>query len=338
LAAASPALAHHVIHVHPGESIQAAIDKAEPGDTILVHPGTYKESVQIRKDDLTLRGFGHDRTVLAPPDGPPNNLCTQFFGPSGICILAKELSTTGDVVTPVVDDRVTGFTIQDFPVFGVVTFGSDDAQIDHNRALRNGAYGITSFNSTGSEFRFNLATGAGEAGFYYGDTPKAGGTIENNESYGNQFGIFIRNASSGTISNNNVHDNCAGLVFLAGAPGPVADWTARKNHFVHNDKACPAGQESPPVSGVGVYLGGTTHVTLTKNEALSNQPSGPTFVSGGIVVGTPGPGAPAPTDNLISRNSAFDNLEFDINYDGSGSGNQFVHNHCGTSSPPGLCS
>lgn len=38
----------------PGGSIQAAVDKASSGDTILVKPGEYKESVQINEDNLTI--------------------------------------------------------------------------------------------------------------------------------------------------------------------------------------------------------------------------------------------------------------------------------------------
>ncbi|MGA9189267.1 MAG: PKD domain-containing protein [Methanosarcina sp.] len=42
------------IYVSPGGSIQAAVDKASSGDTILVKPGEYKESVQINEDNLTI--------------------------------------------------------------------------------------------------------------------------------------------------------------------------------------------------------------------------------------------------------------------------------------------
>jgi hypothetical protein len=44
--------------VHPGDSIHAAVDAASPGDTIMVRAGTYRESVKIQTDGLTLRAKG----------------------------------------------------------------------------------------------------------------------------------------------------------------------------------------------------------------------------------------------------------------------------------------
>ena len=43
--------------VSPGESIQAAIDAASPGDTILVESGIYRENVNVTKA-LILKGIG----------------------------------------------------------------------------------------------------------------------------------------------------------------------------------------------------------------------------------------------------------------------------------------
>ncbi len=44
-------------------NIQSAIDMAEPGDTIIVAPGTYKENIEIQKG-ITLKGSGVDATNL----------------------------------------------------------------------------------------------------------------------------------------------------------------------------------------------------------------------------------------------------------------------------------
>ncbi|TQE19382.1 pectinesterase family protein [Streptomyces ipomoeae] len=64
-AGATPATAHtrRVLHVRPGGSVQAAVDAVDgPGWTIVVHPGTYREVVDIpaEKGELTLRGASRD--------------------------------------------------------------------------------------------------------------------------------------------------------------------------------------------------------------------------------------------------------------------------------------
>jgi parallel beta-helix repeat protein len=42
------------------------------------------------------------------------------------------------------------------------------------------------------------------------------------------------------------------------------------------------------------------------------------------------------TGVTVARNEAFNNVPFDLFWDGVGA-NEFENNHCGTSSPPGLC-
>src|SRR5262249_56952045 len=98
------------IVVGPGEGIEAAVIQAQPGDTVLVKPGVYRQAVTIRKDGITLRGSGDFRggTVIEPPSAPPHNLCSTAFGPTGVCILGKKVSQTGVVIQPVYDDTVTG--------------------------------------------------------------------------------------------------------------------------------------------------------------------------------------------------------------------------------------
>ncbi|MGW2519537.1 pectinesterase family protein [Streptomyces sp. NPDC001617] len=64
-AGTTPAFANTrgVRHVRPGDSVQAAVDAVDgPGRTIVVHPGTYREVVNIpaEKGELTIRGATRD--------------------------------------------------------------------------------------------------------------------------------------------------------------------------------------------------------------------------------------------------------------------------------------
>jgi pectin methylesterase-like acyl-CoA thioesterase len=60
-----------VHRVFPGHSIQAAIDAASPGDTILVEPGVYKETNNgrygLRISTPNLRLIGRSFRAVATP-------------------------------------------------------------------------------------------------------------------------------------------------------------------------------------------------------------------------------------------------------------------------------
>lgn len=50
------------ITVKAGEKIQTAVDKARPGDTILISSGTYNEGVVVKRNNITVRGEGQGDT------------------------------------------------------------------------------------------------------------------------------------------------------------------------------------------------------------------------------------------------------------------------------------
>jgi hypothetical protein len=62
---ASPARIGVTIAVSPGQSIQAAINAAQTGDTVLLQSGTYTESLTLNKA-ITIAGAGMDQVVIRP--------------------------------------------------------------------------------------------------------------------------------------------------------------------------------------------------------------------------------------------------------------------------------
>ena len=316
--------------VRPGESIQAAVDVAKPGDTIRVIGGVHHESVVISKNGVALQG--HD-TSLKPPANPPTDTASPCEV-SGFCVLGEVNSHTGEASRYVKNVSISGFTIRNFPNYGIVAFGAQNAEFVTNRAYNNGEYGITAFFSKGTQILANLTSGSDDAGIYVGDSPHANATIASNNTYGNFWGVLVRNALHGRITGNEAHNNCVGIFFVADAPGPAGEFDVLGNTVNKNTRACPA-REAPPLSRVGVGLFGARGVEIRGNHILKNIPSGHTIFSGGVAVVRGLEGTP-PTHNTVVGNMILNNRP-DIFWDKSGSHNRFVGNICETSKPGGLC-
>lgn len=341
-ATAASAWTTKTIVVRPGQSIQAAVNRASPGDTVLVLPGVYHQSVQIRKDDITLRGFGASRrgTVLVPPKKFPNTLCNSAFGPTGVCILAKNVNaSTGAVITPVRGDKVTGLLITGFPGNGVFGYGTDGLQVTRVVAVNDGGYGISRFVSTRTIFANDTAIGNDEAGFYVGDSPDADTVVRDDQAYGNQFGIFIRHARHVLVEDNQVSGNCQGILVLDdGQPGGAGNAAIVDNHVFKNNKFCAKSQDTPvSTQGGGILLLGATHTLVAYNNVVGN--SGKQFNSGGIVVLSAKALSKGSNPNFdtIARNDAFRNHPADLIWDGTGTGVRFKANDCTKSVPAGFC-
>jgi nitrous oxidase accessory protein NosD len=332
----APAAYAKVRVVHSGDSIQAAIDAADPGDTILIEPGTYRESLLINdKDGLTLRG---KRATLTNPATAPSTPCNQGGSVVGICVIGQGNFDTGQITDRVSDVRITHLKISRMAGDGIFAFGSQNLRVDHDRLVRNHGYGAFSLASYGTRFLHNLARGNAAPGLYVGDSPDAHAHIEHNASINNHGeGILLRSATIGEVSHNRLSGNCSGLWVLADAPGPAGGFRITRNRVLRNNKACAGEPDEgePPASGIGIALIGAFGTVVSRNEVTGNRPSGPSVASGGIIVQKGGSGT-APSNDVVKRNEASNNSPKDISWDGSGTV-RFKNNSCGSSAPSGLC-
>jgi parallel beta-helix repeat protein len=337
LVGAAPASANALV-VHPGESIHAAVDAANPGDTVAVLPGTYREAVCVTTDGIKLRGT---RSVIVPPTEAPQTRCAS--GPegqlTGIALSGQVDEQTGEVLDPLSDVIVSGFRVEGFAAFGIGLIGGENVDIIENTAIDNKMRGIAGIRSTGVTMRANRATGSEEAGLYLGDSPNARASIVGNTVWDSgRFGIFVIDSSRGSVLGNRSIGNCGGIFVHSSSASTSAErWTVEDNQVGDNAEACPPDAAGLPISGLGILFLGASYSTVLDNVVTGNRPTGPSFLSGGIAVaGGARQGGNDPAGNLVQANRLRDNQP-DLFYDGSGSDNMFVENSCETSIPDGLC-
>jgi parallel beta-helix repeat protein len=399
--------------VGPDESIQKAINAAEPGDTIVVR-GVHREDVVIRKDGIKLRG--EDAVIEAPPRAKADSPCSRTFGPEAICVFGDANLTTGKVNRPIKDVSVSGFTIRGFKQkpnkgFGTImidVFGARNATFEGNHIVGNlgagigiaeglnntirnndltdnnnegvfvagsrnttladntfidnaigmevdgnvntlikgndvtgGFASIQTEDSRGTKFLSNTLRRYDALGILVGAPKLANAKVVGNDISGGDFGIFVTNSHRGSFVANQIHNNCAGLVFAADLPeagNTVGNYEVVANKVTDNTRKCPAFQDVPAFSGIGIGLFGASGMEVRGNHLSGNVPSGPTAVSGGVVVGVDPlfGGTTKPRDNSIVANN-FGRNKPDIFYDESGTGNRFRANNCNKSIPAGLC-
>jgi nitrous oxidase accessory protein NosD len=326
--------------VHPGESIQAALQAAPPGSTIIVKDGVYREAVTLTDDGMDVRASG--AVLLPPATPPPPGPCTDPDDPgafTGFCVAGEVDLDTGVVIDPIEDVRISGFTIRGFGgESGILVLGGEDVRIWHNELVDNGVYGAADFLSTGTVYTDNEAFGNGEAGLSVSSSSDADAKVEDNVTRGSFIGIFIRDADGGRIRENLVEDNCVGVAFLDTEDplGTASEWRVRDNRIRENNRVCPETEEAPDISGTGIAILGATGLRIEDNRVRRNVPAGPSpFVAGGIVAAVSPDGGALPADNRIRNNVVLDNEPADLRDLGGEA--DWRDNRCRKSEPSGLC-
>ena len=187
-------------------------------------------------------------------------------------------------------------------------------------------------------FEHNWTSYNEEAGLYMGDSPNGESEVRNNSTDHNGFGVFLRDSTDLTARGNKAWGNCIGILGLdTGEPTAAGNYKIVDNDVFANNKACPASEDGPPISGIGIALAGVHDTPVKDNHVDCNKPTGESVISGGIVLfSTAFDGGADPTDNTVKNNEAHRNQPADIVSDGTGSGNVIKHNDCATTIPADL--
>src|SRR5215203_6222662 len=237
--------------------------------------------------------------TISSNDLTDNNLGMLVVKSTGTKILSNDITDTTEV--------------------GTVIFDSTGTKILSNDVIRFGNTGITIFGPEGAN----------------NDAKVVGNRISRGP-----WGIWVADAHHGSFAANTIHDNCAGMFFEAFPGQPVGGFEVKANTVENNTRKCPTGIEEgrAAFSGIGIALLGASNMEVTGNQISGNIPSGPTPVSGGVVVSTNpfGDGSAEPRNNSVTGNH-FGHNKPDIFWDESSSGNRFLGNLCNTSVPSSLC-
>ena len=293
--------------VHPGESIQAAVDAAQSGDTIEIEAGTYEEAVCVDGKGLTVIGAGRDQTKIVWPDWTtpadlPEPSSTPCWEAQNSVDPESDPDTLKDDVSglffldPDGPVRVRQLSTWNHPANGIAAWGANGFRVYKTKGHGHDRYGILAANSTHTRILRNIEEGvdrgtpgapnSGTAGIGSTDSKRAYADIVANDVQGYNLGIFARESRVGVIRHNYVAGNCVGVLIFDDAATEIpdatrnvegGDWTVRANASIGNNRFCLAGigevEASLRVSGTGMAVVNADYVAIHDNTIRDNVPS-----------------------------------------------------------------
>ncbi len=283
------------------QTLQAAMDAARPGDTVLLMPGVYRGPFTF-KEGIRLAGKDISSCVLQPAvnaDAAPSVLaiigCRSGTienltidgegGPKvdGISIEDSNVRLVNCVVTKIGGNGVTVRETRSRPV------------LRNLRAVGNGEHGLTFERGAGGSVEDSTFEGNGGCGIIIGDRDSAP-VIRNNQCIDNkQHGVNFLRGCRGTLVKNTLNGNTlCGVAITGDSTIPeLRENTCRENkqHGLGYNRGSAGVAEDNLLErngASGILVDGSdTSPTLRNNRSLRNGTNGLTYekAGGGIAEG-----------------------------------------------------
>ncbi len=266
-------------------SIQAAVDVAGVGDTILVADGTYTETVTISTSGLILNG--NFFLTAGNGGGRMTNESIVDGASGGFIIDAQNVTVSGFTVTGQMDFMGTaGVTIQD-----------SGATVENN-IISNNIMGVAVVNpgmtTTGTTIQNNLI-------------------VDNNgfkaAPFDGAFGILLQTSTSGsTIQSNVINGHDADGILLTG-----------NNGVTHTNETITMNSVTT-MDGVGITIINTSNSVVTSNTIVGSLFEGIRFLGGNDGITVSGNTVSGAEDDgiLILESATFENNGPNSNFNLSG--------------------
>ena len=241
------------ISINPGEIIQAAIDAAGPGDTILVQSGTYYENVNVTKR-LTLKGIGMP-TVDARGRGDAITLFADGVILEGFETTNSSYSLEAGIKIISKDNIVRNNNASYNKGTGIfVWIASSNNSIINNIVSYNNKSGIFLWNSSNNVISGNTASCNKWNGIRLMDFCSNNAIIRNKAHHNEMHGVSLESSGNNKITENDASYNDLDGVVLEDSPQN----TIEGNDAHHNEKN-------------GIRLLNSSHSNVTNNNAGANR-------------------------------------------------------------------
>jgi Right handed beta helix region len=253
----------------PGDAptIQAGVDKAKPGDLVLVGPGVYNEAIFVRTEGVVVRGIDRNSVILDGMDKLENGITVSGNGVAIENLTVHNYVINGIVFTKKYEDNADGLSEEEVILKGY--------RASYVTAYNNGLYGLYAFYARNGQMDNSYVSGNPDGGIYIGQCNPCNAVITNIVGERNAIGFLGTNASGNLSVINSVwRKNKIGMLaqsedseFLA----PQKDVLLAGNLVEDNN-----GAEAPAYKswGYGIVIGGGQNNRVTRNRIRGNNAVG----------------------------------------------------------------